>query len=48
LGTKTKELHTPTSTPKKKKRRQWGQEEELKLDRVLYKNKAWQKVDIVF
>jgi hypothetical protein len=48
LGINPKELHTPKSTPKKTKRRRWGHEEELELDRVLCENEAWQKANIVF
>jgi hypothetical protein len=40
LGTNTKELHTPTSTPKKMKGDGGDRKKKLELDRVLYENKA--------
>jgi len=48
FGHQYKGVTYPNINSQKNKRRQWGQKEELKLDRVLYKNKAWQKADIVF
>jgi hypothetical protein len=48
LGTNLKELHTLKSTPKKPKRDNGDKKKKLKLDRVFYENKAWQKANIVF
>jgi hypothetical protein len=41
LGTNPKELHTSKSTPRKLEGDGGDRKNELKLDRVLYKNKAW-------
>jgi hypothetical protein len=48
LGTNPKELHTPTSIPKKPKGDNRDMKKKLKLDKVLCENEAWQDIDIVF
>jgi hypothetical protein len=48
LGTNPKELHTPKSTPKKPKGDSGDMKKKLKVDKVLYENKAWQEANIVF
>jgi hypothetical protein len=48
VGTNIEELHTPTSTPKKSKGNDGNRKKKLELHKVLYKNKAWRKIDIVF
>ncbi len=41
LGTNPKELHTPTSTPKKPVGNSGDRKMKLKIDRVFYEKKAW-------
>ncbi len=48
LGTNPKELHTPTSTPKKLEGNGGDKKKKLKFDRGFYDNEAWREVDIVF
>ncbi len=48
LDTNPKELHTPTSTPKKPKGDGGDKKKKLEFDRGFYNNEAWQEVDIVF
>jgi hypothetical protein len=48
LDTNPKELHNPKSTPKKPTRNGGDVKNKLKLDVVLYKNEAWQDIDIMF
>jgi hypothetical protein len=40
-GTNPKELHTPTSTPKKPEGDNGDRKKKLELDKVFYENKAW-------
>jgi hypothetical protein len=40
LGTNLKELHTPTSTPKKPKGNSGAMKKKLELDKVFCKNEA--------
>ncbi len=48
LGTNLKELHTPTSTPKKLKGDNGDKKNKLELDMVFCDNETWWKADIVF
>jgi hypothetical protein len=48
MGTNPKELHTPKSTLKKPRRDGGDTKKKLELDKVLYKNEAWRKANIVF
>jgi hypothetical protein len=40
LGTNPKELHTPTSTPKKLERNNGDNKKKLEFDKVFYENEA--------
>jgi hypothetical protein len=42
------ELHTPTSTAKKLEGDNGDKKKKLKLNDVLFENKAWQEFNIVF